>query len=719
VRTKPHTPACTPLAAYLGIALAAVTVAWAADAPTPGELVTLNAVHQQWVEDQLWCGQGEVHVTYQDISLRCDEVEVDLKTMHLHAEGNVILDQGQSRMTCSRMEFDLQKKIGTLYQVEAFLPPTYYFRGEEMEKLDETHYRFHRGLVTSCELSDTKAPPWSIQVGDALVEMDGYGHFREATLRARGVPVFYTPRLLWPIKRDRATGFLVPSIGYSNQRGFFLGNALFWPISRSFDATFYLDAWSKSYFGLGSEFRVAPAQNAFGWVFPYFVWDPESSSWEWKATGKYNQLFPGGYVLHAELDELSDIGFFQRFQGVIDRNALRTLYSYAGLSRNWGPQTINLRIDHRRTFFTDFFAGQSTEATLDRLGEAEYRLRSTRIGETPFYASGVALADELNVDRTPTLFGRYGRLDFNPAVSLLTPGLPWLNITPTVGLRETYYTSQYSKGGLSLIPTPLSRNYATVEVSLVGPSLSRVWTEDDGQKIKHLVEPRVDYNYVSNPGDVSTTPIFDEKDSALVTLNRLSWTLANRLFLKTASGSRELANLEFGQAYSFSYPLTVARPGYPSSRRGAFLVALRVVPVTTASLDARADFDAVTHKLITTSLTGGITSRGSGLNLTWYTGHDPLTGKTYSSQTRIYLALAPTSGPWRLESQTAYDIHNTKLLDQTLAFRWRGSCWSALVEVRDYRVEPYQSRSFRLAIDLTGLGTFLDVRGGLDAMSAR
>jgi len=51
--------------------------------------------------------------------------------------------------------------------------------------------------------------------------------------------------------------------------------------------------------------------------------------------------------------------------------------------------------------------------------------------------------------------------------------------------------------------------------------------------------------------------------------------------------------------------------------------------------------------------------------------------------------------------------------------RWRGSCWSALVELRDYRIDPYRNRSYRVAIDLTGLGTFLDIHGGLDSMSPR
>jgi LPS-assembly protein len=706
--------AAFPVALMLALAAQAL-------AASPAEQMTVNATQQEWVQDQLWCGQGNVRVTYQDVSLRCDEIEVDLKTMHLRAVGNVILDQGQTRMTCSRMEFDLQKKVGTLYEVEAFFPPTYHFRGEEMEKLDETHYRFHKGLFTSCDLSDKGAPPWSIQVSDALVELEGYGHFRDAALKVGKVPVFYTPRLLWPVKRDRATGLLVPSFGYSSQRGAYLGNSFFWPVSRSFDATFLLDAWTKGYFGLGSELRWAPAENALGNVLPYFVWDPSNKRWEWKATGKHNQLFAGGYTLHAELDLVSNLDFFQQFQGIIDLNANRTLYSYISLSRNWGPQTVNYRVDHRQTFFTDPFSGQTAKATFDRLGEVEYRLRSTRIGNSPFYASGVASADEFSVNRTTTLSGRYGRFDLNPAVTLLTPGFPWLSVTPTVGFRETYYTSQNAQGGLSLVDQPLSRHYGTVGISLVGPSFSRVWTEDNGDKVKHLVEPRVDYNYVSNAGDISKVPLFDEKDSALVTLNRLAWTLANRLFVKTATGSREVATLEVGQQYSFSDPLTPARqfsdPQLPASQKGVFSISLRTVPVLASNVDARADFDPVTHKLQATSLSGGVIKGTNSLNLTWYSSYDPRTGVATNSQSRVYLGLSPAGSPWRFETQTAYNITTSKLLEERVLFRWRGSCWAATVELRDYRSESYRDRSYRLAIDLTGLGTFLDVHGSLDSMS--
>ncbi|HPC83506.1 MAG TPA: putative LPS assembly protein LptD [Thermoanaerobaculaceae bacterium] len=686
----------------------------------PAQAISLQAQHQQWVEDQLLCAQGNVRVAYQDIRVQCDEIEVDLSTMTLRASGRVVVDQADSRMACDRLEFDLRRKVGTFYAVDAFLPPTYYFRGAELEKLDETHYRIKDGLFTSCQLTDD-APPWSIDVAEATLELEGYGHFRGVSMRVQGVPVFYTPRLLWPIKRDRAAGFLVPNFGYNNRRGSYFGTAFFWPVSRAFDTTFYLDLYSKSYVGAGNELRWAPAENARGSLQLYTLRDPATDTWEWKALGKHSQLFAGGYSIKGQLDETSNFDFFRRFERSADRNTRPDLFSFLTLSRTWGAQSVNLRTDHRRRVY-ETRTGQTVsppDLVLDRLGEVEYRLRSTRLGRTPLYVSLVALADTLRVERSETLHDRYGRIDVFPTVSLLTSGLPWLSITPTIGGRETYYTKRYELDAYNR-PTrfadeALSRSYWTGGLSLVGPSVSRIWSLGSGNKLKHLVEPRVEYSYISNPGDQRIIPVFDEKDSVLVA-NRLRWTLANRLFHKQGeSGSREVASFELYQDYSFTDPLTYARPPLEASRRGPLTAALRAMPLQGMSVDIRASGGPFTGSTRSTSFTSSLARGASNLALTWNSTYDPLKGSMTSSQAILSGALAPVGGRWRLESRLVYDFHNRLALDQRYAFQWRGSCWSAFAEYRDYRAPGLNSRDYRISIDLTGLGTFLDIHGGLDS----
>ncbi len=124
--------------------------------------------------------------------------------------------------------------------------------------------------------------------------------------------------------------------------------------------------------------------------------------------------------MKAELNDVSDLDFFQRFERTFENNAMRTLFSYLTLTRTWGPQTVNLRADHRETYFSS----ATSAVVLERRPELEYRLRSTRIGRTPFYVSLVGVADQFAVDRSGAIAGSYSRFDLFPTLSILTRGLP-------------------------------------------------------------------------------------------------------------------------------------------------------------------------------------------------------------------------------------------------------------------------------------------------------
>jgi len=296
--------------------------------------IAVHAMGTQEVRGDIWKAEGEVQITYQDIRIQCDRIELNRATGDITAEGHVILDQGPNRMAADSLRYNLKRKEGVFLNASGNAAPTFSFTGDRIERIDETHYRIFNGTFTSCNTEGKQ--PWDLHLREALIEQDGYGRFKGVAFRVKNFPVLYFPYILWPMKRERTAGMLVPSLGYSERRGFFLGNRLFVPLGRSYDLTFHLDFYSKSYYGFGTEFRWAPKTHARGAIFGYAVRDPESGYWQWKVDGKHKQDDFFGFSLLAEVHELSDNDFFQEFENTVQSNTRRSLYSQFYMTRTAG-----------------------------------------------------------------------------------------------------------------------------------------------------------------------------------------------------------------------------------------------------------------------------------------------------------------------------------------------------------------------------------------------
>ena len=108
------------------------------------------------------------------------------------------------------------------------------------------------------------------------------------------------------------------------------------------------------------------------------------------------------------------------------------------------------------------------------------------------------------------------------------------------------------------------RTYALAGVSLVGPSFSRIFDVKIGpwEKLKHIIEPRVDYTYISDVSDPARIPAFDTIDTTLGQ-NQVRYAIVNRLLAKTGGvtgSAEEIASLEIAQTYAFSLPQTIFAP---------------------------------------------------------------------------------------------------------------------------------------------------------------
>jgi len=662
---------------------------------------------QEW-EGNVWHAFEDVVITYQDVRIQCQSVELDRATGDIKAEGGVILDRGPQRFTADRLLYNLKTKSGTFTNATGTAPPSYSFTGAVLERVDETHYRIIDGTFTACEQEDR--PSWDLHLREALIEDEGYGRFKGVAFRIKRLPVLYFPYLLWPVKTERAAGFMMPGFGYSERRGFHLGARLFVPLGRSYDTTIYIDWFSEKYYGLGSEFRWAPTQGAYGELFAYTVRDPNDGVWQWKIDGKHRQDDVLGFNLMAEIHELSDNDFFQEFENDVHQNTRRYLYSQILATRSRGPATLNLRLDRRVTFLT------GEDVTQHQLPEAEIRIRSNRIGRTALYWNLISSVNVFNVDRGGDLKGTYARADLFPEISYTLPGPTWLTVTPSVGGRVTWYSSRYTDDRKSFDETPISRVYALGRLDLVGPSFSRIFDldNDKGTKVKHLVEPRLTYQYLSDPGDdMDLIPLFDEVDSTLIT-NRATLTLANRLYVKSRKNpsAREIASLDFFQTYSFSDPLSYGADGV-TSQKSPYGVALRVVPVTGTAVDARASFDALTNKLRSTSLSASMFMPSYNVGMTWYDGYSVTTGEKTSSQAQVRFGLKKVDFPLSFDVHIAYDVEKSLLQQQRYGLGWKGSCWGVRAEYRDLKSATYPAKDYRLIISLKGIGELPAIKGSL------
>jgi hypothetical protein len=94
----------------------------------------------------------------------------------------------------------------------------------------------------------------------------------------------------------------------------------------------------------------------------------------------------------------------------------------------------------------------------------------------------------------------------------------------------TQYTNSLDGVGTDFSGEAFTRAYGEGGVSFVGPSFSRIYDTTIGpwDKFKHVIEPRVDYQYVSNVDDPAAIPGFDEVDNALGR-NQIRYAIVNRL----------------------------------------------------------------------------------------------------------------------------------------------------------------------------------------------
>jgi LPS-assembly protein len=683
--------------------------------------------------------QGDVVIEYQDIKLQSDKVTYNLKTRDVVAEGHVVIDQGPTRLTATQAIYNLDTKTGTFFNATATMDPSMYFSGDRIEKVDEDTYRLTNGVFTSCDLDH---PAWSFHVGSADVTLDDYARMNNISFRAHGLPIFWAPRLIWPTKRDRSKGLLIPRARFTDKFGVRLENGYFVPIGDSADATIYAALSTKQYFGAGIDLRYVPSENikigdfratavnnghvpvlnAFGQPELDESGNPEETSRiEWKYQFRHAQEnLPGGFRGVVDVQDYSNLNFFREYDDDTRLHTLSNIYSSAYLTRNRPTYSLNILADRR-----DYELATGRQR-YEQLPSLQLRMYPQRIANTPFYFSMESSSSRLRsgaVDNNNvrTIDADYVRTDVFPTLALKLRTPAWLSIKPQVSFRETYYSaSRDTTSGQVDDEESVQRTYGQGEVEVVGPSFSRVFNKSLGgfTKFKHVIEPRVRYVRTTDVENQDRILRFDSVDSPFLPIvqDSVEYSLTHRLIGKEKGefgNAREVLSFSLRQSAALSDPFPRAGSTLEEHTFTPLFATLRFNPYQSVSLDGSAAFGNLSHQLDQVSLSANLIGTGDRadkyLRFTYFASFNP-PGLTDAGSSQIRI----DTGSWlvkdriRADVQLNFDAKNGEFLEQRYLSGWTGSCYGIALEYRRYFVgglTDVNFSSYGIAVTLKNVGT--------------
>lgn len=698
------------------------------------EALTIRAKDLSYFSaQQLFVAEGDVEITYRNARLTADYIEFQEKTGEALAIGNVVYEEGVETLTADRAEFNLDTELGTITVGKLSLADDQYFTGKQIIKTGEETYTIKQGTFTAC---DSGIPAWKFRSSTANVEQDEYIQAWNTVGFVKGIPVFYFPYFMYPIKRERQSGFLVPDVGNSDYNGFQISSAFFWAINDSQDATFrhtYYDLRGNKF---DLEYRYKYSAETDGTLqVEYFHEDRKDSQSKKRLVFNHRQRLPFAIKGLVNLNLTDNDQFDKDFSTELDERAETYLESDISLTRNFSQHTVKLLFDR-----LDDLREESNDRQDQRFPEFSISSQQQQIFGSPLYFRQLSAVSWLKRDGEPTEYLDMTRVDIHPTFSLPINFGSALTVNPELELRETYYSEYYTKEKPTetaetyekVAHDATNREYYSARVGVNGPRFQRIFNfarTRRTQKMKHLIEPSISYQYA--PGiDEKELPKFDGVDriGSEDPSQTLSYSLTQRLLTKRitvadwdrfqrddddllvieelATNTEEVASLVFSQSYN------VEADDHNFSN---IAVTLNLLPVQDYKLTLQTGYDVYVNSFVSTDVDfAGKVWDAWDFDVRWRrsvsvdSSKDEITDVTQYVDVNTALSLF---GRLKLAYRGRFDITENERIEDTVGATYNGQCWSIFGNLRQQLIDDERDTGFQILLELKHLGKLLDIKG--------
>lgn len=519
--------------------------------PTSGDRTVaptdFRAVSVDTADTSRYVLEGDVEMQRLDQLLRGDTLSYDNESTAWQMDGNVRYQDRGALLSADHGHGTTEPQTSTLDNVRYQLLDR---RGNGRAS------RASMGADRIMELSDpsyTTCPPdnphWLFQAQQMTLDQDSdTGTGRNVTFRIKDVPVLWLPWVSFPLSDARKSGFLLPSLSYSDVRGLDVTTPYYLNLAPNYDVTLYPRLMTERGLMLGAQARYLTRSSSgsvdVNWLPDDRVTDSRRSSLNLVNRTRLGEHW--GVV--ADVRHVSDDRYFEDFGRSLDVAATRLLPSriyLQGRGQGWSASVGGDRY-------------QVTDPDLSRRSEPYRRLPRATFNANHLLTGGL----ELGVDAEAVAFSKREaldgqRIDLQPWLAWPIERAGWF-VRPKLAYRQTTYHLDRDADSSPSRGLPI---YSFDS----GLQFEREFSRGQRRFIQTL-EPRAYYVYAPYR-DQSELPVFDTEEVPFsfgqlfrsnrfvgadrqMDANNLTVALTSRLF-DAADGS-EYISASIGQIRYFS-----------------------------------------------------------------------------------------------------------------------------------------------------------------------
>ena len=536
-----------------------------------GSDADIQAVTQEKIGD-IYKLRENVVIHFRNFVIHADDVTYNDATGDVVASGHLVFEGGphDEHVTASHGTFNTQNETGKFYDVIGMTGAKFrgknviltssnpfVFSGQEVDRVGSDHYVVYHGVITTCELPE---PKWEYHASKIDVTIGADAKIYHSNFRLHGIPIFYFPYVQHPVENlGRQTGFLIPNIGQSSQKGTIIGDAFYWAINPAADLSLGAEYYSHRGFAEHGEFRAKPDEKSSidfryfqvidrlneGGVDARLLADTQLpfnirgvANVDYLSSFIFREAFAESY-LEAINSEVKSVAFLTKSFDTVSLNVMSSRYqNFLGTNQcligtTYVPCSVTTTVPLVNT------GGDSAilivHAPSFELSSVEREVASSRLFVSlDAAAEGVSRSEPTlttinntsSKDYSVPLLGRY---DVEPAASMAWFWKGW-TVRPTLALRNTYYT-QRALGNISS-NNPVNRRALETGLELRPPALEKIFAKTIlDHQIKHTIEPRIVYKYVNGVDNFHNIVRFDDRD-ILTNTNEVLYSFTTRIYTK-------------------------------------------------------------------------------------------------------------------------------------------------------------------------------------------